>query len=89
MNKLERKVLKNLHFVKRIKLLKEKFYSNSLCGLREGSKSQRHYATWTKLVSNPDFKSYRTSGSPHTDKLLQSRYCKKYRVSWKNNLDLS
>lgn len=86
MNKLERKILKKLHFIKRIKLLKDMFYSNSFCGLRGGCKSQMEFANWTNLVSNSDFNIYRTTGTPCTDKLWQLRYDKKDRVSWKNEL---
>lgn len=86
MNKLERNLLKKLHFIKRIKLLKDIFYSNSFCGLRGGCKSQMEFANWTNLVSNSDFNIYRTTGTPCTDKLWQLRYSKKDRVSWKNEL---
>lgn len=87
MNKLERNISKKNHFIKRIKLLKDKFYSNSLCGLLEGSKTQRNYSTWMKLILDSDFNCYRTTGSPVTDKLSQLRYDKKDRVSWKNHFD--
>lgn len=87
MNKLERNISKKNHFIKRIKLLKDKFYSNSLCGLLEGSKTQRNYSTWMKLILDSDFNCYRTTGSPVTDKLSQLRYDKKDIVSWKNHFD--
>ena len=83
MNKLERNISKKNHFIKRIKLLKDKFYSNSLCGLLEGYKTQRNYSTWMKLILDSDFNCYRTTSTPCTDKLLQLRYNKKDRVSWK------
>ena len=83
MNKLERNISKKNHFIKRIKLLKDSFYSNSICGLLDGPSCQRKHANWMNLIWNTDFKSYRTSGSPETKKLFQLRYNKRDRVSWK------
>ena len=40
MNKLERNLLKRNKFIRRIKLLKEKFYNNSFCGLLDGPRCQ-------------------------------------------------
>lgn len=82
MNKLERNLLKRNKFIKRIKLLKEKFYSNSINGVRN-LKEQTEFENWTVLLHDSDFNCYRTTGSPATDKLLQLRYDKKDRVSWK------
>lgn len=87
MNKLERNISKKNHFIKRIKLLKDKFYSNSLCGLLEGSKTQRNYSTWMKLILDSDFSCYRTTGTPCTDQLFKVRYSKKDRNTWKNHFD--
>ena len=82
MNKLERNLLKRNKFIKRIKLLKEKFYNNSINGVRN-LKEQTLFDNWTSLIHNSDFNCYRTTGSPVTDKLFQLRYDKKDRVSWK------
>lgn len=87
MNKLERNLLQRNKFIRRIKLLKDKFYSNSLCGLLEGYKTQRNYSTWMKLILDSDFNCYRTTGTPCTDKLLKVRYSKKDRNTWKNHFD--
>lgn len=83
MNKLERNLLKRNKFIKRIKLLKEKFYNNSINGVRN-LKEQTLFDNWTSLTHNSDFNCYRTTGSPVTDKLFQLRYNKKDRVSWKS-----
>lgn len=82
MNKLERNLLQRNKFIKRIKLLKDKFYSNSINGVRN-LKEQSIFDNWTVLMHDSDFNCYRTTGSPVTDKLLQLRYNKKDRVSWK------
>lgn len=82
MNKLERNLLKRNKFIRRIKLLKDKFYSNSINGVRN-LKEQTEFENWTVLMHDSDFNCYRTTGSPVTDKLLQLRYDKKDRVSWK------
>ena len=87
MNKLERNITKKNHFIKRIKLLKDKFYSNSFCGLLDGPRCQRKHANWMNLTWNTDFNCYRTTGSPVTDKLSQLRYNKRDRISWKNHFD--
>ena len=83
MNKLERNLLKRNKFIRRIKLLKEKFYNNSFCGLLDGPRCQIKHANWMNLTWDTDFNCYRTTGSPVTDKLSQLRYTKKDRVSWK------
>ena len=82
MNKLERNLLKRNKFIRRIKLLKDKFYYNSINGLRN-LKEQTIFNSWTVLMRDSDFNCYRTTGTPCTDKLLQLRYDKKDRVSWK------
>lgn len=82
MNKLERNLLKRNKFIRRIKLLKDKFYSNSINGLRN-LKEQTIFDNWTVLMRDSDFNCYRTTSTPCTDKLLQLRYDKKDRVSWK------
>ena len=87
MNKLERNLLKRNKFIKRIKLLKEKFYSNSFCGLLDGPKCQRKYANWMNLIWNTDFNCYRTTSTPCTDELCKVRYSKKDRNTWKNHFD--
>ena len=87
MNKLERNISKKNHFIKRIKLLKDKFYSNSFCGLLDGPGCQRKHANWMNLIWDTCFNCYRTTGSPVTDKLSQLRYDKKDRISWKNHFD--
>ena len=86
MNKLERNLLQRNKFIKRIKLLKEKFYNNSINGVRN-LEEQTLFDNWTSLMHNTDFNCYRTTGSPVTDKLTQLRYDKKDRVSWKNHFD--
>ena len=86
MNKLERNLLQRNKFIKRIKLLKDKFYSNSINGVRN-LKEQTIFDNWTVLMHDSDFNCYRTTGSPVTDKLFQLRYDKKDRVSWKNHFD--
>ena len=86
MNKLERNLLKRNKFIRRIKLLKDKFYYNSINGLRN-LKEQTIFNSWTSLMHNSDFNCYRTTGSPVTDKLLQLRYSKKDRNTWKNHFD--
>ena len=83
MNKLERNLLKRNKFIRRIKLLKEKFYNNSFCGLLNGPRCQSEFDNWTVLMHDSDFNCYRTTSTPCTDKLLQLRYDKKDRVSWK------
>ena len=83
MNKLERNLLKRNKFIRRIKLLKEKFYNNSFCGLLNGPRCQCEFDNWTSLMHDSDFNCYRTTSTPCTDKLLQLRYDKKDRVSWK------
>ena len=87
MNKLERNISKKNHIIKRIKLLKDKFYSNSFCGLLDGPRCQRKHANWMNLIWDTDFNCYRTTGSPVTDKLSQLRYNKRDRVSWKNHFN--
>ena len=82
MNKLERNISKKNHFIKRIKLLKDKFYYNSINGLRN-LKEQTIFDNWTVLMRDSDFNCYRTTSTPCTDKLLQLRYNKRDRVSWK------
>ena len=82
MNKLERNISKKNHFIKRIKLLKDKFYSNSINGVRN-LKEQTIFDNWTSLMHDSDFNCYRTTGSPVTDKLLKVRYSKKDRNFWK------
>ena len=86
MNKLERNLLQRNKFIKRIKLLKDKFYSNSINGVRN-LKEQTIFDNWTVLMHDSDFNCYRTTGSPVTDKLFQLRYGKRDRVSWKNHFD--
>lgn len=85
MNKLERNISKKNHFIKRIKLLKDKLYSNSFCGLLDGPRCQRKHANWTDLMHNSDFNCYRTTSTPCTDKLFRVRYSKKDRYFWKNS----
>lgn len=82
MNKLERNLLKRNKFIRRIKLLKDKFYYNSINGVRN-LKEQTIFDNWTVLMCDSDFNCYRTTSTPCTDKLLQLRYDKKDRVSWK------
>ena len=86
MNKLERNLLQRNKFIRRIKLLKDKFYSNSINGVRN-LKEQTIFDNWTVLMHDSDFNCYRTTGSPVTDKLLKVRYSKKDRNTWKNHFD--
>lgn len=83
MNKLERNLLKRNKFIKRIKLLKEKFYNNSINGVRN-LEEQTLFDNWTSLMHNSDFNCYRTTGSPVTDQLFKVRYSKKDRNTWKS-----
>lgn len=87
MNKLERNLLKRNKFIRRIKLLKEKFYNNSFCGLLDGPRCQRKHANWMNLTLDTDFNCYRTTGTPVTDELCKVRYSKKDRNTWKNHFD--
>lgn len=84
MNKLERNLLKRNKFIKRIKLLKEKFYSNSINGIHS-LKEQTEFDNWTSLMHNSDFNVYRTTSTPCTDQLFKVRYSKKDRNFWKNS----
>ena len=86
MNKLERNLLKRNKFIRRIKLLKDKFYYNSINGLRN-LKEQTEFENWTSLMHNSDFNCYRTTSTPCTDQLFKIRYSKKDRNTWKNHFD--
>ena len=87
MNKLERNISKKNHLIKRIKFLKDKFYSNSFCGLLDGPRCQRKHAKWMNLIWDTGFNCYRTTGSPVTNELCKVRYSKKDRNTWKNHFD--
>ena len=86
MNKLERNLVKRNKFIKRIKLLKEKFYNNSINGVRS-LKEQTIFDNWTVLIHDSEFNCYRTTSTPCTDQLFKVRYSKKDRNIWKNHFD--
>ena len=86
MNKLERNLVKRNKFIKRIKLLKEKFYHNSINGVRS-LKEQTIFDNWTVLIHDSEFNCYRTTSTPSTHQLFKVRYSKKDRNIWKNHFD--